>query len=87
MAGGIFSMILVLWLSLGQNFSKTLTKQPWMPHNPINQCYMNDSFDHDLNITWYIDKVQNDSLSSYKSTTPSMDEYDEIINAYWNYKP
>jgi hypothetical protein len=38
LCGGIASILVTFWISMGKNFSKTLRRQPWLQMPPIDNC-------------------------------------------------
>ncbi|KAL5004656.1 hypothetical protein ScPMuIL_018112, partial [Solemya velum] len=59
-SGGIIGVTLVLWISLGQNFSPTIKKTPWLQPAPIDQCYedgLNSTFNNFTQISTFYSRL------------------------------
>jgi len=80
-------MAFTLWISLGQNFSTTLVKQPWLPLNPVDQCSIKQLQQFKSNDTIFNLIGNSSQWSSNDTKIPLMDNYDKIISDYWDWKP
>jgi hypothetical protein len=81
LCGGIASILVTFWISMGQNFSKTLRRQPWL-EMPSNDNCVHITGNNSLPVT--VDPLNN--LTSTQTLLPNISSVADMpIEEYMPY--